>query len=114
MIGDYPDRVSVYHTANTGDPPAMIVTGAQGLRAKISAMSNAQVLEANAEGLHQYRATHLMRVEYSEDLVPMCAVKCLGDDRNWLVISVRESNLRRLRVPDHYLCELSELPAEAM
>lgn len=111
MMTDAPDRVSIYHTANTGDPPAWALASGTKLRAKVSSMSNDQVLAANAEGIHDYRVTHRVRVEYTTAAVYRALIKREVDGKCFLILNVQESNYRRYDKPDHLICDCAVLPS---
>jgi hypothetical protein len=110
VITDAPDRVDILHSADTGDPPAWTNVMAQGLRAKVTIMGQSDVLAANAEGLHDYRATHLVRVEYHTEVVPRAVARRRRDRKHFLLLNVRECNYLRHDRPDHLLCDAAVLP----
>lgn len=109
MITDAPDRVTIYHTASTGDPPDW-QRRAGPLRAKVRSLSQDQVLAANAEGRHEYRATHTMRVEPNALVVQKALAKLQDDGKCFLILEVRESNFRPRNKPDHLICDLAVMP----
>jgi len=109
MMTDAPDRVTIYQTASTGDPPEWEQVTGQ-LRAKVRGMSQDQVLAANAEGRHEYRATHTMRVQVDAAIVQRAVAKREADGKCFLILEVRESNYRPRNKPDHLICDMAVMP----
>jgi len=92
-----PDRLYVYHTATDGDSPEDWQSEVAGsLRGRVTALSNDAALAADATGRYRGMATHQGRVEYHEALVVGALVVRAADDKQFLVLGVREGSRRRL------------------
>jgi hypothetical protein len=106
-----PERFAAYYTRHGGDSttlrPMYYACPPRDLWGKVTALTTAQALAANAEGRFEYRVTHSARVAFHSDLRVGLVLRRKRDGVCFYVLSVRESNTRLPNGnPDHLSLEL--------